>query len=112
MGVIAGFVGFYSFAALKDKIGVPVSVAVVGWFACVIAASVCAVEIAIVGAVPLSVGLSTMFIYHALIGIIEAVITGIVVVLIFNVRPQSLPVIRKRKQCQLTGSWPPVLSLH
>ena len=88
MGVIAGFVGFYSFAALKDKIGVPVSAAVAGWFACVIAASVCAVEIAIVGAVPLSVGLPTMFIYHALIGVIEAVITGIVVVLIFNVRPE------------------------
>lgn len=88
MGVIAGFVGFYSFAALKEKIGVPVSAAVAGWLACVIAASVCAVEIAVLGAVPIGVGLPTMFIYHALIGIIEAIITGIVVVLIFSVRPE------------------------
>ncbi len=88
MGVIAGFVGFYSFKTLKEKIGVPASAAVAGWLACVIAASACAIEIAILGAVPLGVGLPTMFLYHALIGIIEAVITAIVVVLIFNVRPE------------------------
>lgn len=88
MGVIAGFVGFYSFTALKKKIGVPISAAVAGWLACVIAASVCAVEIAIIGAVPLGVGLPTMFVYHALIGIIEAIITAVVVVLIFRVRPE------------------------
>ncbi|HJJ98812.1 MAG TPA: cobalt transporter CbiM, partial [Methanocorpusculum sp.] len=87
MGVVAGFVGFYSFVTLKKKLGVPVSAAVAGWLACVIAASVCAIEIAIVGAVPLHVGFLAMFIYHALIGIIEAVITGIVVVHIFRVRP-------------------------
>lgn len=88
MGVVAGFVGFYSFKTLKAKIGVPASAALAGWLACVIAASVCAVEIALLGAVPLGVGLPTMFIYHALIGIIEAAITAIVVVLIFSVRPE------------------------
>ena len=88
MGVIAGFVGFYTFTGLKQKIGTAPSAAVAGWLACVIAASVCAVEIAVVGAVPISVGLPTMFIYHAIIGIIEAVITGIVVTLIFNARPE------------------------
>ncbi|MDV0444292.1 cobalt transporter CbiM [Methanorbis rubei] len=88
MGVIAGFVGFYSFKALKERVGVPASAAVAGWLACVIAACACAVEIAILGAVPLAVGLPTMFIYHAIIGVIEAAITAIVVVLIFNVRPE------------------------
>ena len=88
MGVVAGLVGFYLFAALKEKIGVPISAAVTGWIACVIAATVCTVEIAIIGAVPIAVGLPPMFIYHALIGIIEAIITGILVVLIFSVRPE------------------------
>ncbi|HJK00235.1 MAG TPA: PDGLE domain-containing protein, partial [Methanocorpusculum sp.] len=32
--------------------------------------------------------LPTMLLYHALIGVIEAVITGIIVVLIFSVRPE------------------------
>ena len=88
MGVIAGFVGFYSFSALKERMGTPVSAAVAGWLACVIAAGACAVEIAVLGAVPISVGLPTMLLYHALIGVIEAVITGIIVVLIFSVRPE------------------------
>lgn len=88
MGVIAGFVGYYSYTTLKEKIGLAPAAAVAGWLACVIAASVCAIEIAIIGAVPLAVGLPTMFIYHAIIGVIEAIITAIVVTLIFNVRPE------------------------
>lgn len=88
MGVVAGFVGFYSFKTLKAKIGVPASAALAGWLACVIAASVCAVEIALLGAVSIGIGLPTMFIYHALIGIVEAAITVVVVVLIFSIRPE------------------------
>lgn len=88
MGVVAGFVGYYSFTALKKKIKAPAAAAVSGWLACVIAASVCAIEIAIIGAVPVSVGLPAMFIYHAIIGIIEAIITGVVVTLIFTARPE------------------------
>jgi cobalt/nickel transport system permease protein len=91
MGVIAGFVGFYSFKGLKSllpKIPVAVSVGIAAWLACVIAACCAAVEIAILGAVPIAIGLPTMFIYHAIIGIIEGVITAVVVTLVFKVRPE------------------------
>lgn len=88
MGAVAGFVGFYSYTFLKKKIPFPVAGGIAGWLACVIAACLCAVEIALVGAVPLTVGLPTMFVYHAIIGVIEGIITGIVITLIFKARPE------------------------
>lgn len=88
MGVVAGAVGYYSFNLLKKKLPLPVCAGVAGWLACVIAACLCAVEIALVGAVPLTVGLPAMFIYHAIIGIIEGVITCVIITLIFKARPE------------------------
>ncbi len=88
MGAIAGFVGFYSYSFMKKKIPFAVSAGIAGWVACVVAACCCALEIALVGAVPIGVGLPTMFVYHAIIGVIEGIITGIVITLIFTVRPE------------------------
>jgi len=91
MGVIAGFVGFYSFKgfrSLMPKIPTAVAAGIAAWLACVIAACCAAFEIALLGAVPLSIGLPTMFIYHAIIGVIEGVITAVVVTLVFKVRPE------------------------
>ena len=91
MGVIAGFVGFYSFKGLRSalpKLPLAGAAGIAAWLACVIAACCAAVEIAILGAVPLSIGLPTMFIYHAIIGIIEGIITAVVVTLVFRVRPE------------------------
>lgn len=88
MGAIAGFVGFYSYKLCSKKIPKPVSAGIAGWVACVIAALCCALELALVGAIPVAVGVPTMFVYHAIIGIIEGFITVIVVSLIFKVRPE------------------------
>lgn len=88
MGVIAGFTGFYTFKFLKDKIKTAPAAAVAGWLACVVASVCAALEIALLGAVPLNVGLPAMFVYHALIGIVEAIITAVVVTLVFKVRPE------------------------
>ncbi len=91
MGVVGGFVGFYSFKGIKSVLpNLPVTVpaGIAAWLACVIAACCAAVEIAILGAVPIGIGLPTMFIYHALIGIIEGIITAVVVTLVFTVRPE------------------------
>ncbi|HJJ92809.1 MAG TPA: energy-coupling factor ABC transporter permease, partial [Methanocorpusculum sp.] len=33
MGAIAGFTGFYSFTALKERIGIPISAGIAGWIA-------------------------------------------------------------------------------
>ena len=88
MGFVAGCIGFYSFGLLKRKLPAGVSAGIAGWLACVVAAAACAVEIAVVGAVPITIGLPAMLIYHALIGIVEGIITCVIVMLIFKVRPE------------------------
>jgi len=88
MGAIAGFIGFYSYKLFSKKVPKPVSAGIAGWLACVIAAICCALELALIGAIPLNIGLPTMAIYHALIGIVEGIVTVIIVALIFKVRPE------------------------
>ena len=88
MGAIAGCIGFYSYKLCSKKLPKPVSAGIAGWLACVIAAVCCALELALVGAIPVVIGVPTMFVYHAIIGVIEGIITAIIVALIFKVRPE------------------------
>lgn len=88
MGVIGGFVGYYSFKGLKGATkSMPVSAFVAAWLACFIPALACAVEMFLAGTFPLTEGLIAMGVYHALIGIIEGVITVAAIYLITSVRP-------------------------
>jgi cobalt/nickel transport system permease protein len=88
MGVIGGFVGYYSFHAVKSLIKNPyVSAGVAAWLACLIPSLACAVEMAIAGTFPLVPGLVAMGIYHAIIGVIEGVVTAIVICLLASARP-------------------------
>ncbi len=88
MGVIGGFVGYYSFHGLfKVTKNIALSAGPAAWLACFIPAEACAVEMFVAGMFPLREGLIAMGLYHALIGIIEAVITVLVLVLVLKVRP-------------------------
>lgn len=88
MGVIGGFVGFYSYEGIKAATrSMPVSAFIAAWLACLIPALACAVEMFIAGTFPLMEGLVAMGIYHAIIGVIEGVITVAAIYLITNVRP-------------------------
>lgn len=88
MGVIGGFVGFYTFKGLMRMTrSMPVSVFSAAWLACVIPALACAVEMYIAGTFPLTEGLIAMGIYHAIIGLIEGVVTVAAIYLITSVRP-------------------------
>lgn len=88
MGVIGGFVGFYSFhGLLKITKSIPLSAGPAAWLACFVPAEACAVEMYLAGTFPLREGLVAMGLYHALIGIIEAVITVLVLSLLLRVRP-------------------------
>lgn len=88
MGVIGGFVGYYGFTSLKSLIGNPyLSAGIAAWFACLIPALACSVELFLAGTFPLLAGMTTMAVYHAAIGVIEAVITAIALFLIANARP-------------------------
>jgi cobalt/nickel transport system permease protein len=86
MGIIGGFVGYYVFKALK-KSNVILASFLGGWSATFIAALVCAIELAIGGVFPLDKGLMYMGLYHFFIGIIEGVITAIVVGYLSSTRP-------------------------
>jgi cobalt/nickel transport system permease protein len=88
MGVIGGFIGFYSFhGIMKATKSMPVSAFIAAWSACFVPALCAAVELYFAGTFPLTAGLVTMGIYHAIIGVIEGVITVAAIYLIINVRP-------------------------
>ena len=88
MGVIGGFVGYYSFMGIKKFAGnTYLSAAIAAWLACLIPALACAVEMSIAGTFPLEAGLIAMGTYHAAIGVIEGLITAVVIYLIMQSRP-------------------------
>jgi cobalt/nickel transport system permease protein len=88
MGVIGGFVGFYSFQGLKMATkSMPIAAFAAAWLACFIPALGAAVELFLAGTFPLEAGLIAMGTYHAAIGIIEGFITVAAIYLIMNVRP-------------------------
>lgn len=88
MGVIGGFVGFYSYKGIMSMTkSMPVAGFSAAWLACFIPALACAIEMSIAGTFPLTEGLIAMGIYHAIIGIIEGFVTVAAIYLITSVRP-------------------------
>ncbi|HSA37502.1 MAG TPA: cobalt transporter CbiM [Methanoregula sp.] len=97
MGVIGGFVGYYTFKALMAATtNVNIAGFAAAWLACLIPALACAFEMYFAGTFPLREGLIAMGIYHALIGIIEGFVTVFAIKLIVTARPDivdfALPV--------------------
>jgi cobalt/nickel transport system permease protein len=91
MGVIGGFVGYYTYSALKGISGNTYAAAgIAAWCACLVPALAAAVEMAIAGTFPLVPGLMAMGVYHAAIGIIEGAITAGAIYLIANARPDIM----------------------
>lgn len=90
MGIIGGWVGLGTYRLLNGVIGKYPSIAIAAWFATVIAAIAAAIELAIAGTFPLWIGLTSMIIYHVFIGIIEAVLTCIIIYTIEKFRPDLL----------------------
>jgi len=88
MGVIGGFVGFYSFKGLMVATkSMNVSGFAAAWLACLIPALAAAVEMYLAGTFPLQEGLIAVGIYHALIGFIEGFVTIVAIRLILSARP-------------------------
>jgi cobalt/nickel transport system permease protein len=65
----------------------PISAFFAAWLACVIPALACAVEMFLAGTFPLKEGLIAMGLYHAIIGVIEGIVTVAAIYLITRVRP-------------------------
>lgn len=96
MGVIGAGLGYYIYFWLNKIFGATrgmfVSAFAAGWFSIVLAASACALELALSGTVPLKVALPAMAGVHALIGIGEGLITVAVLSLVIKVRPDLLEI--------------------
>ncbi|HJH32495.1 MAG TPA: cobalt transporter CbiM [Methanosarcinaceae archaeon] len=93
MGIISGFVGYYTFVALK-KVNLNIGVAAFAgaWLGLFISAIVCSFEMTLSGIFPLVGGLIAMGTYHAIIGVIgEGLITAVAVSAIASARPDLLP---------------------
>ena len=96
MGIIGGCVGLYSFKALRKPIGKVPAIAVASWLSIFIAAEAVAVEMWLAGTFPLGAGLMFMGLYHSVIGIIEAVLTVVVILALEKLRPDLLAWNRKK----------------
>ncbi|MCE5213688.1 MAG: cobalt transporter CbiM [Methanobacterium sp.] len=90
MGIIAGVVGLYTFKGLRKSIGKYPAIGVAAWLSIFLAALATALEMAFAGTFPLVEGLAMMGIYHAFIGIIEAVLTVVVIYVLEKIRPDLL----------------------
>lgn len=93
MGLIGTFGGYYLYRAIRfaigrDKLqGLVIGAGVAAWVSVMVAAIVCAFQLALSGTVPLPVALAAMVSWHVLIGIGEAVITVIALSFIWRTRP-------------------------
>jgi cobalt/nickel transport system permease protein len=88
MGVVGGFVGFFSFKGIMAVTrSMPVSAFIAAWLACLIPALFASVELWFAGTFPLEAGLFAMGIYYAIIGVIEGIVTVAAIYLSVNVRP-------------------------
>lgn len=92
MGVISGFVGYYTFSALmKSRLSLQISSFVGAWLGLLVSALVCAVQLYLAGTFPLVPGLIAMGTYHFIIGLIgEGLITAIAITAIASSRPDLL----------------------
>lgn len=96
MGVIGGFVGFYTYKSVKNIGKVP-AVFIAGWASIFLAAVAAAFELAIAGTFPLDLGLYFMGLYHAIIGLIEGTITVVAILAIQSVRPDLFSLGEKKE---------------
>jgi cobalt/nickel transport system permease protein len=89
MGIVGGFVGFFTYKSLKGLGRIP-AVFLASWASIFLASLACALELSLAGTFPLIEGLIFMGLYHAVIGCIEGVISVVVILGIDNVRPDLL----------------------
>ena len=90
MAIVGGGVGLLTYKGLNGIIGKYPSIFLAAWLATIISALVAAVEMFLAGTFPLEVGLASMGIYHAFIGIIEGALTVIVIYALERFRPDLL----------------------
>lgn len=96
MGIIGGVVGLYTFKALRKPVGKVPAIAIASWLSIFLAAEAVAVEMWLAGTFPLDLGLLFMGLYHSVIGVIEAILTVVIILGLESIRPDLLAWNRKK----------------
>lgn len=112
MGLIGTFGGYYLYRTVRFVLGrdnwtgMAIGVGVAAWCSVVVAAIICALELAFSGTVPLPVALVAMVGWHVVIGVGEALISVATVSFIWRTRPDLFydPPRRKRLAAARTPS--------
>lgn len=91
MGSVGGFALYFFFRLLLwgDRTR-PVAYALAAWCSLMLAALCASLELSLSGTVKLSMGLPAMLSVHALVGIVEAVVTTTALMTLWRVRPELL----------------------
>lgn len=91
MGVVSGFVGYYTYVALRKSTGTSIAAFGGAWLGLFSSAIVCAIQMWAAGTFPLVPGLIAMGTFHLIIGFIgEGLITSVVITAIAKSRPDLL----------------------
>ncbi|MFX1379056.1 MAG: energy-coupling factor ABC transporter permease [Promethearchaeota archaeon] len=99
MGIIGGIIGFYivlfivkmlNKTRLQKEIKITISTALGSYIAIILAAFMCGIELTLAGAVPIEIAIPAMVYWHLLIGIGEAIISGLIVFYICKVKPEFI----------------------
>jgi cobalt/nickel transport system permease protein len=91
MGVISGFVGYYTYSALRRNVSVSIAAFGGAWLGLFISAIACAIQMWLAGNFPLVPGLITMGTYHLIIGFVgEGLLTSVAITAIAKSRPDLL----------------------
>jgi len=90
IGTTGSYLVYYAIKKISGNKLILPATAVAAWLSVIVAASACAVELAISGTSPLKVALPAMAGVHAFIGIGEAVITVFVISFVLKVRPDLI----------------------
>ena len=99
MGIIGGIVGFYivkvimwvlNKTKLKKETKLSVATGIGSYIAIVLAAFACGIEIGIGGVVPMGLIIPVMIFWHLIIGIGEAVISAMIVLFVYKVKPELI----------------------
>lgn len=91
MGVISGFIGYYTYVVLRKSTGTSIAALIGSWLGLFISAIACAIQMWLAGTFPLVPGLIAMGTFHLIIGFVgEGLITSIAIAAIAKSRPDLL----------------------
>lgn len=94
MALIGSLVGYCIYAPIRRMIagpkGIAVGAVIAAWFSVLLAAIACSFELAASGTFPLRPTLTAMIGVHVLIGVGEAVITGLAIAFVLKTRPDII----------------------